>query len=178
MTLMLRRRDSRTRSLRVARVLSAALVAGASVGCGGRPTTPPDRATPPTTALGGLEIPASAPAIRGTVTRVVAGDSVAPAASPGDPNAPVSCPPSCAPAGRPRRAILVEEVPGPITSGGDKSLVTVLAGARVLRRTGGGVGAAGFGELRVGQRVSAWFDGPVAESYPSQARARVVVIEP
>lgn len=33
-------------------------------------------------------------------------------------------------------------------------------------------------KLTVGQTVSMWFDGPVAESYPVQATAGVVVIEP
>lgn len=63
-------------------------------------------------------------------------------------------------------------------SGGDKSMLAMPASARVLRRAEGGLVAAGFTELRVGQQVSAWFDGPVAESYPSQARGLVVVIEP
>lgn len=139
--------------------------------------TPPDDATPHTAARDALDVPAAAPGIRGTVTRVVAGDSVAPAPGAGDPSTPVSGPPSCAPTGRPLRAVLVEEAPGE-GAGGDKSMVTMLAGARVLRRTASGVEPAGFADLRVGRRVSVWFDGPVAESYPTQARGGVVVIEP
>jgi len=46
--------------------------------------------------------------------------------------------------------------------------------ARVLHRSGS---RATIGDLAVGQRVSAWFTGPVAESYPVQAAAEVLVIE-
>jgi hypothetical protein len=56
--------------------------------------------------------------------------------------------------------------------------VTVGSGARVLRRTAGGLSAAGAEDLRVGTRVQAWFTGPVLRSYPAQATARLVVIEP
>jgi hypothetical protein len=121
-------------------------------------------------------IPATTPDIRGYVTAVTPGDSV-PAASGGvAPGAAVSCPPLCAPSGPGLRSVRIEQIPGPLTSGGAKSVVTVLR-MPVLRRTAGGVTVDGFGGLRVGQRVSAWFDGPTLESYPSQARARVLVIE-
>lgn len=56
--------------------------------------------------------------------------------------------------------------------------VTVGSGARVLRRTAGGLVSASAEELRVGTRVRAWFTGPVLRSYPAQATARLVVIEP
>ena len=41
-----------------------------------------------------------------------------------------------------------------------------------------GEGVMGITDLRVGQKVKVWFDGPVMESYPSQATAGVIVIEP
>jgi hypothetical protein len=56
--------------------------------------------------------------------------------------------------------------------------VTVGSGARVVRRTAGGMAPAAAQELRVGTRVQAWFTGPVLRSYPAQATARLVVIEP
>ena len=56
--------------------------------------------------------------------------------------------------------------------------VTVGSGARVLRRTAGGMAPAAAQELRVGTRVAVWFTGPVLRSYPAQATARLVVIEP
>ena len=117
------------------------------------------------------------PGITGVVTVVTAGDSVLPPRGPGDPNGSVSCPPSCGGSPRPLRAVRIEEIPGSLLSGGNKSVVTVLGGVPVLRRAGGGVTIAAFDSLRAGQRVSAWFDGPILESYPSQARARLLVIE-
>ena len=56
--------------------------------------------------------------------------------------------------------------------------VTVGSGARVVRRTAGGLAPDAAEELRVGTRVQAWFTGPVLRSYPAQATARLVVIEP
>jgi hypothetical protein len=58
---------------------------------------------------------------------------------------------------------------------GSAKAVVRLAGARVVRRSGS---PATVGDLVVGQSVSAWFRGPVAESYPLQATANVLVIEP
>lgn len=70
-------------------------------------------------------------------------------------------------------AIRVEENPAD-SSGSAKASVRVADGTHVLRRDGTVVGTA---ELRVGQRVKVWFTGPVAQSYPVQATARVIVIE-
>ncbi len=44
-----------------------------------------------------------------------------------------------------------------------------------LRRAGGG--SARSGDLREGQRVRVWVTGPVMESYPVQARARLIVVD-
>ncbi len=125
----------------------------------------------------GLSLAAEPPGITGIVTVVIAGDSVLPRSGSRDPNGSVSCPPSCGGPPRPLRAVRIEEIPGSLLSGGDKSVVTVLGGVPVLRRAGDGATIAAFDSLRVGQRVSAWFDGPILESYPSQARARLLLIE-
>lgn len=59
-------------------------------------------------------------------------------------------------------------------SGSPKADVTVDGRTPILRRTGGRGSA---DALVAGTRVSVWFIGPVAESYPVQARARVIVLE-
>jgi hypothetical protein len=46
----------------------------------------------------------------------------------------------------------------------------------VLRRQGDDHEAAALGDIRVGDRVEVWVDGPVAESYPAQAHAEAVVL--
>ena len=69
--------------------------------------------------------------------------------------------------------LLIEADPAQ-TSGSDKAAVQLAAKARVWHRDGR---TATPGDLAVGQTVSAWFTGPVRESYPLQADARAVVIE-
>jgi hypothetical protein len=98
-------------------------------------------------------VPARTPDLRGTITRARSADA---------PQAPA--------------LVLVEEVPG--GPGGAKASLTVPAGARVLRRAGVAVGPSGRDALRVGAQVEVWFAGPVAESYPVQATAAVVVVGP
>jgi hypothetical protein len=73
----------------------------------------------------------------------------------------------------PGRTLRVEERPED-ASGSAKAQVRVPEGAAILDRGGR---ARRFDEVQRGARVSAWFTGPVAESYPVQATARVVVIE-
>ncbi|HVE78203.1 MAG TPA: DUF3221 domain-containing protein [Gemmatimonadaceae bacterium] len=73
----------------------------------------------------------------------------------------------------PGRTLRIEERPED-TSGSAKAQVRVADGATILERSGR---AHGFDEIRVGALVSAWFTGPVAESYPVQATARMLVIE-
>jgi hypothetical protein len=46
----------------------------------------------------------------------------------------------------------------------------------VLRRAADGYEAATIDDVRVGDRVEVWVDGPVAESFPAQAHAAVVVL--
>jgi hypothetical protein len=71
------------------------------------------------------------------------------------------------------RRLRVEERPED-ASGSAKAVVRVPADAPILERSGL---PRQFGEVRVGTRVSVWFAGPVAESYPVQATAHTVVIE-
>ena len=60
-------------------------------------------------------------------------------------------------------------------SGSPKASIRVEGTTTILRRTGE---VAQRGDLKLGGRVSVWFDGPVMESYPVQALAGTVVIEP
>jgi hypothetical protein len=55
--------------------------------------------------------------------------------------------------------------------------VTVMNDTKLLKREGGGLISISFEDLKVGQRAEAWYEGPVAESYPRQATASVIVIE-
>lgn len=70
--------------------------------------------------------------------------------------------------------VLVEENPAE-KHGSDKAAVGITDRTTVLRQGGDRVGTS---ELRVGQRVKVWFIGPVMESYPAQATAGAIVIEP
>ena len=45
---------------------------------------------------------------------------------------------------------------------------------KTVIRTGGGKGS--FADLSVGQKVEAWAEGAIAESYPEQAAAKKIVI--
>lgn len=69
--------------------------------------------------------------------------------------------------------LLVEEDPQ-ADFGSDKAAVRLQEGTHLLYRDGR---AAEYAVLLVGHTVSAWFDGPVAESYPVQAAAGVIVLE-
>jgi hypothetical protein len=60
------------------------------------------------------------------------------------------------------------------SSGSPKASVRITAATRVVRSSGE---SAGRDDLRQGQRVSVWFDGPVQQSYPVQATAGAVRIE-
>jgi hypothetical protein len=60
------------------------------------------------------------------------------------------------------------------SAGTPKASVFVPATTRVMQRVGH---QASPGLLRLCQEVSVWFDGPVAESFPVQARAGGIVIE-
>ena len=72
-----------------------------------------------------------------------------------------------------RILVLVEAVPND-PSGSPKALVTVDRTTRVLHANASIV--AKVEDLLPGTTVSVWFEGPVAESYPLQARAGTLVI--
>lgn len=59
----------------------------------------------------------------------------------------------------------------------DKATVRITADTTLLRETtDGDTEAVTFEEFRLGQRVDVWFTGPVAESYPVQATAGLVLL--
>lgn len=70
-------------------------------------------------------------------------------------------------------SVRVEERPTDL-SGSAKGVFRVGNETAVRRASGGRAPAE---ELREGQRVRVWVSGPVAESYPVQAQARLVVID-
>jgi len=94
--------------------------------------------------------PSGAPSIRGTITNVspLGGQGI----------------------------ILVEERPQD-QAGSDKSRVTVNAATRIYRGRVGASTKGSFSDLRNGQLVEVWFTGLVAQSYPTQALASVIVID-
>ena len=59
-------------------------------------------------------------------------------------------------------------------AGADKASVRWHAGTRIVHASGATASAA---DLQVGRHVRAWFDGPVAESYPVQASAGTIVVD-
>jgi len=63
-------------------------------------------------------------------------------------------------------------------TGFDKASVRITKSTKLLQRKDGREVAIKFEDLKVGQRVEAAFDGPVAESYPVQTNAgRLVVLK-
>ena len=58
----------------------------------------------------------------------------------------------------------------------DKAIVSVRKETRILEQQQGRLRSVSFDDLKVGQKVEARFQGPVAESYPVQARAAEIVI--
>ncbi len=74
---------------------------------------------------------------------------------------------------RVRERILIEEEPLD-SAGSAKASVRLTRSTLVVRGSGEAVHP---DELRAGQQVSAWFEGPVMESYPVQATAGAVRIE-
>ncbi len=63
-------------------------------------------------------------------------------------------------------------------TGFDKASVRITKSTKLLERKDGREVAIKFEDLKVGQRVEAAFDGPVAESYPVQTNAgRLVVLK-
>ncbi len=141
---------------------------------------------------GNTSLPTTEPGITGVVTDISDGSAAAagdPAGGAGDPNAPVSAtadpnPPAAKPNGSGKCPseqkvcmLLVEEKPNE-AAGSNKASVRLdlTEGARLLKQQGGKVVEADLQSLSTGQKVRVWFTGPVAESYPVQATADVVLI--
>ncbi len=61
-------------------------------------------------------------------------------------------------------------------TGYDKAVVRVESDTRILRQVGNATQELAYSDLKVGQTVEAWFTGPVAESYPVQAKASQIVV--
>lgn len=80
-------------------------------------------------------------------------------------------------AGEHLAVIRVEENPSD-SAGSAKASVTVSNTTRVIGNAGGGDMSRLREELRAGRRVRVWFVGPVAESYPVQARAAALELIP
>ena len=73
--------------------------------------------------------------------------------------------------------VLVEEYPDQET-GSQKDSVTVTKATKLFELRGRDLTRIRFNDLKVGQRARAWYTGPVAESYPRQATAKVIVVYP
>lgn len=111
--------------------------------------------------------------IRGTVTQLSrAPKNMPPSDAAADPNASVSS----------EDAVPYEEDPnGKIVSvfvegTSDKASVSLTKSTQVYRKQGDQLVSADAEELSVGTEVEVTFDGPVAESYPVQAKAGTIVI--
>jgi Protein of unknown function (DUF3221) len=74
-----------------------------------------------------------------------------------------------------RGVILVEERPQD-QAGSNKASVTLTTATRIYRGRVSASTKASFSDLRVGQVVEVWFNGPVLTSYPIQATASVILI--
>jgi hypothetical protein len=78
---------------------------------------------------------------------------------------------------RSAEVVLVEEDPSE-ESGSAKGEYAVTGETEILEGRGGDQTPASFEDLRVGQVVEATYDGPVAESYPTQGVAgRIVILD-
>ena len=73
-----------------------------------------------------------------------------------------------------RGLIRIEQNPAEETSPKDE--VKITDSTRLISQKGQDLHTAAFADLKVGQQVKAWYDGPVAESFPRQATARVVLL--
>jgi len=71
--------------------------------------------------------------------------------------------------------ILIESLPGQQT--GDKTWLAITGTSRLFKQDGKLVPKITASELAVGQKVSAWANGPIRESYPSQGEADTVLVD-
>jgi beta-N-acetylhexosaminidase len=96
-----------------------------------------------------IELPRTPPSIAGTIT-------------------------AADPAGEHLGSIRVEAVPGE-EAGSDKAVVRIEQGTALVNDSGQRIG---LSQLKVGRKVRVWFTGPVRESYPVQADAATIILEP
>lgn len=135
---------------------------------------------PTDTATG--SIPDAVPTFTGEITNVAVFEPVTedcidpetldPDSSVSDDDPPICSDPATSPAGR----ILVEAVPG--EQAGDKISLRIDPDTPLLRDTETGAVTIDFDDLAEGDDVDVWVSGPVAESYPLQGTADVVVVRP
>lgn len=141
--------------------------------------TAPEEASPvPGTSSAIATIPAEPPSIAGPITAARTHE-IRGAPDGARPDQPVSSDDTglVGPVIDSTHRILVE-APAGTTPGAtnDKAWVTVRRDTPVLSATGTAI-AHPWGALMPGTRVRVWFDGPVRESYPVQADAKLVVID-
>ncbi len=128
------------------------------------------------------QLPTTKAAIYGTITNiqnVPKRTSSQENTNQSDPNVPVSSDEATGKVRSPGDAVgvvLVEENPDE-EYGSQKVYVTITKSTRLLDQQEQGLISADFEDFELGQQVRVWYRGPVAESYPGQATARVVVIE-
>lgn len=151
-----------------ARTAAALLVSVLLVGCGG---------------AGGGAPPSTEADVVGTATSVepyaaVTEDCVEPDPD-ADPDTAVSSDdqPVCTdPAAAPLGTVLVEEDPAS-ESGDTKIVFTVTPDTAIWVDTQDGTAAGTFADVAVGNAVSGWTDGAIADSYPQQATAAAIVVQ-
>lgn len=75
-----------------------------------------------------------------------------------------------------RSSIRIEERPDQ-SSGDDKALVSLVESTLLYERKGEELARISMDSVQTGWLAEAWFEGPVAESYPVQATASLVIVE-
>lgn len=150
----------------------AALMLAALTGCPGTPESGAPRGAPSASAT----IPSEPPSIAGAITTARTSE-VRGAPADARPDQPVSSDDTglAGPVIDSTHSILVEVDPTK-TAGSDKAWVTIRRDTPVLSPNGMTV-ANPWSALMPGARVRVWFEGPVRESYPVQADAKLVVVD-
>ena len=77
----------------------------------------------------------------------------------------------------PARILVEQAANGSGSAGETVAWVELVEGTRVLERVDGKLVSVAPGVLKVGDRVSVWFSGPVRESWPVQAVGGTVILE-
>ena len=73
--------------------------------------------------------------------------------------------------------VLIEENPDEEV-GSQKDSVTITRVTKLMEQQGQNLSPIRLDDIEVGHRAEAWYTGPVAESYPRQATASLIVIHP